>query len=81
VALFVLGSGLYGSASNSAMFIAARGIQGVGASGISMMIDLIVCDLVPLRERGKYMGHLFGVATIFADLGPLFGGLLTDTGA
>lgn len=63
------------------MFIAAWGIQGVGAGGINMMIDLIVCDLVPLRKSGKYMGHLFGVATIFTALGPLFGGLLTDAGA
>ncbi|KAI1076750.1 major facilitator superfamily domain-containing protein [Whalleya microplaca] len=81
VAIFVLGSGLCGGASTAAMFIAARGVQGVGAGGINMMVDLIICDLVPLRDRGKYMGIIFGVATIFAALGPLFGGALTGAGA
>ncbi|KAJ2981673.1 hypothetical protein NUW58_g6630 [Xylaria curta] len=79
--IFVLGSGLCAGANSPAMFIAARGVQGIGGGGINMLLDLIVCDLVPLRERGKYMGLLFGVATLAAAVGPLIGGALTNAGA
>lgn len=81
VALFVLGSGLIGGATSGEMLIAARGVQGVGAGGINMLVDLIVCDLVPLRDRGTYMGLIFGVAVTASALGPLIAGALTDAGA
>ncbi|KAI1406849.1 major facilitator superfamily domain-containing protein [Hypoxylon sp. FL1857] len=81
VALFVLGSGLCGGASNGEMLIAGRGVQGVGAGGISVMAELIVCDLVPLRERGKYIGIILGGATTISGLSPLFGGALAKAGA
>lgn len=55
VALFTLGSGICGGASNGAMLIAGRAIQGMGSGGINMIVDIIVSDLVPLRERGNYM--------------------------
>lgn len=81
VAIFVLGSGLCGGASNGAMLIAGRGVQGVGSGGISVMCELIICDLVPLRQRGKYIGMMLGSATAVSCLGPLIGGALTQAGA
>ncbi|KAK6614727.1 multidrug resistance protein fnx1 [Botrytis cinerea] len=62
VALFALGSGITGGANSSAMFIAVRLVQGVGAGGMIMPIDLIVCDLVPLPERTTYLGIVLGHA-------------------
>lgn len=50
VMLFLLGSGLIGGAQTGAILLAGRAIQGTGAGGINMMVDLVVCDLVPLRE-------------------------------
>jgi hypothetical protein len=58
VVLFVLGSGLIGGARSGATLLAGRAIQGDGAG---LMVDLVVCDLVPLRERGKYMGMIFDI--------------------
>lgn len=81
VAVFVLGSGLIAGASSGGMLIAARAVQGMGAGGINMMIDLIICDLVPLRERGNFIGMVFGLAITIAGLGPLIGGALTSAGA
>ena len=63
-------------ASNISMMISGRAIQGVGASGIGVLCEIIICDLVPLRERGTYMGIVFGMVALGAALGPLFGGLL-----
>jgi MFS family permease len=77
-AVFTLGSGLSGSASNINMLIAGRLIQGVGAGGINVLIEIIVCDLLPLRERGRYLGIMFGIIALGTTLGPLFGGLIVQ---
>ncbi|SPO07535.1 related to putative multidrug transporter Mfs1.1 (major facilitator family protein) [Cephalotrichum gorgonifer] len=80
LAIFTLGSGLCGGANSSNMLIAARAVQGVGAGGINMMVDLIVCDLVPMRDRGKFLGILFGIMGLFTAVGPLVGGALAQSG-
>ena len=56
--------------------IAGRAIQGIGGAGIGVLCEIVICDIVPLRERGTYMGAVFGMVGIGAALGPLFGGLL-----
>ncbi|PWY66365.1 MFS general substrate transporter [Aspergillus sclerotioniger CBS 115572] len=76
--MFTLGSGLSGGASNINMLIAGRLIQGIGAGGINVLIEIIVCDLLPLRERGRYLGLMFGLIAIGTTLGPLFGGLIVQ---
>jgi MFS family permease len=49
VVIFALGSGITGAAKNTTTMIAARTVQGFGSSGIILMVELIVCDLVPLK--------------------------------
>ncbi len=65
-------------ATNIATMIGGRAVQGIGGSGISVLCEVIICDLVPLRERGTYMAIVFGMVTLGAALGPLFGGLLVS---
>ncbi|PYH99612.1 MFS general substrate transporter [Aspergillus ellipticus CBS 707.79] len=77
-AVFTLGSGLCGGASNINMLVAGRIIQGIGAGGITVLIEIIICDLLPLRERGRYLGMLFGLIAVGTALGPLFGGLIVQ---
>jgi MFS family permease len=64
VVLFVFGSGIAGGANTSEMFIAGRLVQGIGAGGMIMLIDLIVCDLVPLRERRTYLGIVLSACAV-----------------
>ncbi|GFF96212.1 uncharacterized MFS-type transporter C1399.02 [Aspergillus udagawae] len=78
VVLFILGSGICGAASSAAMLIAGRAVQGVGGGGINMLIDLIICDLVPLTQRGAYIGLLFVVFAIGTSLGPFIGGAIVN---
>ena len=78
VALFTLGSGIAGGARDMAMLIAGRIVQGIGGGGIQMMIELIICDLVPLRERGNILGVLFAAVTIGTSLGPFVGGIIIE---
>lgn len=76
--MVVLGSGLAGGASNVAMLISGRTIQGLGAGGIYVLVDIVCCDMVPLRERGKWLGLMFSWAGVAALLGPVLGGALAD---
>ncbi|KAK3385170.1 major facilitator superfamily domain-containing protein [Podospora didyma] len=80
LAIFTLGSGLCGGANSAGMLIAARAVQGVGAGGINMMVDLIICDLVPMRDRGKFLGMIFMVIGLFTAVGPLVGGAFAQAG-
>ncbi len=56
LALFALGSAIAAGARNPAMLIGGRTVQGLGTEGIYVLLDVICRDLVPLRERGKYLG-------------------------
>lgn len=70
ILLFMLGSGLAGGARNPAMLITGRTVQGLGAGGIYVLIEIVCCDLVPLRERGKYLAIVNVWAAVAAALGP-----------
>ncbi|KAH7412748.1 major facilitator superfamily domain-containing protein [Cadophora sp. MPI-SDFR-AT-0126] len=78
VAVFVFGSGICGGASSSAMLIAGRTIQGIGGGGVNVLIELIICDLVPLRERGKFLGIVLSTFTVGASVGPFLGGIIVE---
>ena len=43
-----------------------------------MLIDIIVCDLVPQRKRGAVMGIVFAFFAVGSSLGPFVGGILVD---
>ncbi|CAF9926916.1 MAG: hypothetical protein GOMPHAMPRED_004262 [Gomphillus americanus] len=77
--LFGIGSGIAGGASSPAMLIAGRTVQGLGTGGAYVLLDVICCDLVSLRERGKYLGIMLSTAAIGTSIGPLIGGALAET--
>jgi MFS family permease len=79
IALFALGSGITAGANGIAMFIAGRTVQGLGSGGLFVLLDLIVCDMVALRERGKYLGLMLSTAAVGTVLGPIVGGALTSS--
>ncbi|GAP85175.1 putative major facilitator superfamily general substrate transporter [Rosellinia necatrix] len=78
VAAFALGSGISGGASSATMLIAGRAVQGIGGGGIILMIEMIVCDLVPLRDRGRFTAVILGVFGIVSSLGPFIGGAIVE---
>ncbi|KAI1342224.1 major facilitator superfamily domain-containing protein [Xylariaceae sp. FL0016] len=79
VVLFMLGSGISGGANSSAMLIAGRAVQGAGGGGINLCIELVMSDMLPVRERSKYMGGLWSVITLGTALGPFIGGAIVDS--
>lgn len=78
VALFALGSDICGGASSSDMLIAARVVQGLGGGGINVMTEIIVADLVPLRERQQIRGIVFTAFAVGTFIGPVVGGAIVD---
>ncbi|USP82852.1 hypothetical protein yc1106_10126 [Curvularia clavata] len=78
VAIFVLGSGISGGATSTAMLIAGRLVQGLGGAGITAMTQLIISDLVSLRERGKYIGVIYAVFGLGTAVGPPVGGAIAQ---
>jgi MFS family permease len=78
VALFAIGSGVAGGSNSAAMMIAGRTVQGLGSGGLFVLVELITCDLVPLRERGKYLGIMLSTAAVGTTIGPLAGGGLAQ---
>jgi EmrB/QacA subfamily drug resistance transporter len=78
LSIFLLGSTLGGFSQNIEQLIAFRGLQGLGGGGLMVLTQATLADLVPIRERSKYMapiGMMFAIASI---AGPLIGGYLTD---
>ncbi|MFI2345951.1 MFS transporter [Streptomyces sp. NPDC019443] len=78
IVVFVIGSALAGWSRSMDELIAFRAIQGIGAGGLLIGVQAIIADIVPARERGRFMGLIgaaFGLASV---AGPLLGGFFTD---
>ena len=78
IALFTLASLGAALSTNFWMFVVFRGIQGLGGGGLMILSQAIIADIVPAKERGKYMGPMGAVFGVCAIGGPLLGGFFTD---
>ncbi|XVQ15861.1 MDR family MFS transporter [Spirillospora sp. CA-255316] len=78
IALFMLGSAVSGAAQDMGTLIAGRAIQGLGGGGLMILAQAIIADLVPPRERAKYMAPMGAVFGLSSVIGPLLGGWFTD---
>jgi len=78
IVIFITGSILCGVSATLNQLIIFRGIQGIGAGAIMGLTFIIIGDLFPPTERGKYAGFLSGVFGISSIIGPTLGGFITD---
>ena len=78
ITLFSAGSLLGALAQDMNVLIAARAVQGLGGGGLMVLSQAAIADVVPARERGKYMGILGAVFGLSSVAGPLLGGWFTE---
>ncbi|MDX3640211.1 MFS transporter [Streptomyces sp. MB09-02B] len=76
--VFVAGSALAGFSRTMDQLIAFRALQGIGAGGLMIGVQAIMADILPSRNRGRYLGLVGAVFGLASVAGPLLGGLLMD---
>ncbi|OBR11415.1 Multidrug resistance protein fnx1 [Colletotrichum higginsianum IMI 349063] len=78
LAVFFTGSLASSVANSGTQLIIFRAWTGIGGGGLMTVAQMIVSDVVPLRERGKYQGILGAVVAIANGIGPVVGGALAS---
>ena len=78
IVLFTGGSLIGGIAPDMPTLIAGRLVQGLGGGGLIVLSQAAIADVVPARQRGKYMGFLGAAFAVSTVAGPLLGGWFTE---
>jgi EmrB/QacA subfamily drug resistance transporter len=77
--LFVAGSLLAGLSQDTTTLIVSRVIQGIGAGGLTALVQVVMASIIPPRELGRYAGIFGAVFAVATVAGPLIGGVIVDT--
>ncbi|KAK7545625.1 major facilitator superfamily domain-containing protein [Phyllosticta citricarpa] len=71
---FGIGAIVAALANDFGVILVGRSIQGIGGGGILVLEEVIVTDMVPLRDRGKWMSVVSAVWALGTVAGPVLGG-------
>lgn len=74
---FITASVLCGLAQTLDQLILFRALQGMSAGGLIGLSQTVIGDIIPARERGRYVGFIAGAFTAATVSGPLVGGIIT----
>ncbi|KAJ7579096.1 major facilitator superfamily domain-containing protein [Mycena floridula] len=75
---FIVGSALSTGAVNMEMMLAGRGVAGVGAAGLMVVVRIIMADSSSLDQNNSQATIMFILYTIGFSVGPYIGGVLVD---
>jgi len=78
LALFTLSSAAAALAPTTAMLIAARAAQGLGAAIVTPLTLTLLADSFPPQRRGVALGVWSGISGVAVAMGPLVGGAVVQ---
>ena len=76
--VFAISSAIGGVAINKEMLILSRSFQGLGGAIMLPSSMSILVETYPPSQRGRAVGTLVAIGSIFLSLGPFIGGFLTQ---
>jgi fucose permease len=76
IVFFLVGIIVASVAQDFTTMLVGRTLQGVGGGGLILLNDIVITDLVPMRQRGAYFGMIGGVWAFGSVTGPVIGGAL-----
>ena len=78
IAAHLAGSLVCALAPSMLVLMLARGLQGIGGGGLSSMGMVVLGDVAPPRQRGRYYAYFAATYTTAGAVGPALGGFLAD---
>jgi len=78
VVVFLVGGLVGATAQSMTQLVVARTIQGLGAGALVPLAVIVVGDLVPASERGRWQGLIGAVIGGASVVGPTLGGWISD---
>jgi EmrB/QacA subfamily drug resistance transporter len=79
IVLFSAASAAAGLSQTMTHLVALRALQGLGGGALVAITWATLGDLFTARERGAYQGVTSGVFGISSIVGPILGGIITDS--
>ncbi|KAH0545434.1 hypothetical protein FGG08_000435 [Glutinoglossum americanum] len=76
ILLFTAGTIIIVASQGFTQLLIGRCVQGIGGGGIMALVQVIYTDIVPLRQRAKYMALIHVTWSFGSIAGPLIGGLI-----
>jgi EmrB/QacA subfamily drug resistance transporter len=78
VTIYMIGSLICAASPNMLMLICGRVVQGCGAGGLTVTANMILGDIAPPKDRGRYYMYFSVAFTSAGGVGPALGGWISE---
>jgi EmrB/QacA subfamily drug resistance transporter len=78
ITVYMIGSLIAAFSPNMLMLICGRVVQGCGAGGLTVTANMVLGDIAPPKDRGKYYMYFSVAFTTAGGTGPALGGWISE---
>jgi MFS family permease len=78
ITVYMTGSLIAAASPNMLMLICGRVVQGCGAGGLTVTANMVLGDIAPPKDRGKYYMYFSIAFTTAGGVGPALGGWISQ---